>query len=101
MESGKRLIDANSLLEKVQFRMDIDNRNAEIIAGCVDITRRLIENAPTVDAVEAVRCKDCKHYVWDEFDGCYCCIQIGRFTKKDFFCSYGERKDDGKQRTTD
>ena len=50
----KRLIDANALLEKVQFRMAIDNKNAEIIAGCVDITRRLIENAPTVDAVEVV-----------------------------------------------
>ena len=49
-----RLIDANALLDKVQFRMDIDSKNAEIIAGCVDITRRLIENAPTVDAVEVV-----------------------------------------------
>ena len=24
--------------------------------------RKLIEEAPTVDAVEVVRCKDCKHY---------------------------------------
>ena len=46
MANDCRLIDANALLEKVQFRMDIDNKNAEIIAGCVDITRRLIENAP-------------------------------------------------------
>lgn len=46
-----RLIDANALLEKVQFRLPIDNQNAEVIAGCVDITRRLIENSPTVDAV--------------------------------------------------
>ena len=51
MQKGKRLIEANALLDKVQFRMAIDNKNAEIIAGCVDITRRLIENAPTVDAI--------------------------------------------------
>ena len=54
MATEKRLIDANALLEKVQFRMEIDNKNAEIIAGCVNIARRLIENAPTVDAVEVV-----------------------------------------------
>ena len=64
----KRLIDANALLEKVQFRMAIDNKNAEIIAGCVDITRRLIDNAPTVDAVEVV------HGEWtvieDDYDDC-------------------------------
>ena len=62
MATEKRMIDANKLLEKVQFRMAIDNKNAEIIAGCVDITRRLIENAPTVDAVE-VPCK-IGDFVW-------------------------------------
>lgn len=56
MANEKRLIDANALLELVQFRLPIDNQNAEVIAGCVNITRRLIENAPTVDAVE-VPCK--------------------------------------------
>ena len=54
MATKKRLIDANELLKKVQFRLPIDNQNAEVIAGCVDITRRLIENSPTVDAVEVV-----------------------------------------------
>ena len=54
MVTKKRLIDANALLELVQFRLPIDNNNAEVIAGCVEITRRLIKNAPTVDAVEVV-----------------------------------------------
>ena len=83
MAPEKRLIDANALLEKVQFRMDIDNKNAEIIAGCVDITRRLIENAPTVDAAEvehgewstieddntgmiALKCSECNEECWFE-----------------------------------
>ena len=66
MATEKRLIDANALLDKVQFRMDIDNKNAEIIAGCVNITRWLIENAPTVDAVEVV------HGRWEDmYDGKY------------------------------
>ena len=45
-----------------------------------------------MDSVEVTRCEDCKHYVWDEFDGCYCCIKLGRFVKQDFQCAYGERK---------
>ena len=100
MANKKRLIDANALLEKVQFRSPIDNKNAEVIAGCVDITRRLIENAPTVDAVEVVRCKDCKWYdadcevcVYLSEDGdtydCGCDVNM----KADDFCSYGERRE--------
>lgn len=109
MENKKRLIDANALLELVQFRLPIDNQNAEVIAGCVDITRRLIEKAPTVDAVEVVRCKDCKH--WHEETGW--CDQHSWFIEEDgepchpwesnnwkmfdadYFCAEGERKDNG------
>ena len=47
-----------------------------------------IDNAPTVDAVPVVRCKDCKH----EFGGS--CIICGfQKRKPEDFCSYGERKD--------
>ena len=51
----------------------------------------------TVDAVEVVRCKDCKHFVAPQ--GVPCC---GNFYGLGFpnasgndFCSYGERKDNG------
>jgi len=47
--------------------------------------RRAIERAPTVDAVEVVRCKDCKH--WHGGD----CYRI-EITRPDDFCSYGERR---------
>ena len=89
-----RLIDANALLEKVVFRLPIDNKNAEVIAGCVDITRRLIENAPTVDAVEVVRCKDCQYSAMCE-DGTVMCWVYRTKLHPDAFCSYGERKDNG------
>ena len=68
MENEKRLIDANALLELVQFRLPIDNQNAEVIAGCVDITRRLIENAPTVDAVEVTCIEEVKQAILQTFD---------------------------------
>ena len=48
-----------------------------------------IENEPTADVVEVVRCKDCKHKE-------QCCefIMISVKDKNIDFCSYGERKED-------
>ena len=60
----------------------------------------LVENATTVDAVEVVRCKDCKHY--DNSEGiCWCHLNSKFYPggsdwhsfPEDGFCSYGERKD--------
>ena len=61
-----------------------------------------LRNEPTVDAVEVVRCKDCKHWSdsWVAPDGKHthgeCYIEdaddviVGRWG--DDFCSYGERR---------
>ena len=94
MANEKRLIDANALLELVQFRSPIDNQNAEVIAGCVNITRRLIENAPTVDAVEVV------HGRWEQMgEADYKCSVCGfRFTSGDpiamfNYCRCGAKMD--------
>lgn len=58
----------------------------------------LVESAPAVDAVEVVRCKDCKYYkkgscelhsVWpDEYSTGY-----DYRPDDDDFCSYGERRE--------
>lgn len=44
-----------------------------------------IDNAPTVDAVPVVRCKDCRKFKT------YSCRMVA--SGYDDFCSYGERKD--------
>lgn len=49
-----RLIDADALLEKVQYRIPVDNHNGEVIKGCVDITRRLIEAEKTIGPADLV-----------------------------------------------
>lgn len=46
-----------------------------------------IDNAPTVDAVPVVRCKDCRKFKT------YSCRMVA--SGYDDFCSYGERKDGG------
>ena len=60
----------------------------------------ILENlhlAPTVDAVEVVRCKYCKHRRDDEdyASGHYCVKRPsngGYFCEDNDFCSYGEKK---------
>ena len=54
-----------------------------------------VKKAPSVDAVEVVRCKDCKY-----FDG-ECCdryadetLGYSHSTQPNFFCACGERKTD-------
>lgn len=61
------------------------------------ITRHLIDNAPAVDAVPVVRCKDCigkdTWYKNEEF-GVYICGLSGLYIVEDNdFCSYAERKE--------
>ena len=68
-----RLIDANALIEEA---------NAEGAYGYVDAFQ--IANAPTVDAVEVVRCRDCKHRYSDSW-----CEYVD---DDNFYCARGERK---------
>lgn len=82
-----RLIDAEEL--ELQFDVSVE----DIIA------KEIIRNAPTVDAVPVVRCKDCKYYKPDEYE-CGCDFAGGLpYVKAGDFCSYGERKVDENGRT--
>lgn len=77
-----RLIDADELIE-VAHRIRLDSRER---------IEQMIESAPKVDAVEVVRCKDCKHY-WKNkpSDDVPVCLAS---PKVDAFCSEGERRED-------
>lgn len=56
-------------------------------------SQKRIDNAPTVDAVPVVRCKDCKYL---EITGCYgeCGKAILGIVNPDDFCSRGKRRAD-------
>ena len=84
MANEKRLIDANALIEEA---------NAEGAYGYVDAFQ--IANASTVDAVEVVRCRDCKHWHKETLFCDY--MPYGEAQERvnwyaDDFCSYRERK---------
>ena len=97
MANEKRLdlIDRKKLLEKGYWhgkRPDLENPFEEGVDAVDTID---IENAPTVDAVEVVRCKDCKHYNESE-QGCdhFGYYSHTPYVDEDDFCSYGERRTD-------
>ena len=91
--SKKRLIDANRALEIVHDQ-GIAHPNAYHSTNYATL---ILREAPTVDAVEVVRCRNCIHY----FSGA--CLKIysdGNVSQDawqerndDDFCSYGERKE--------
>ena len=41
----------------------------------------------------AIPCKECKHYMWDDFDGCYVCMKLSKYVKPDFWCAYGKERE--------
>ena len=83
-----RLIDADALNLEYEVDMADDWKTAHEIAN-------IVKYAPTVDAVQVIRCKDCRHYailedgsnelICDHKDGCMT-------PKPDGFCNYAEPK---------
>ena len=68
--------------------------------GCTDIVKvNIALDKSTVDAVEVVRCKDCKH--WKNFKHLGCtdfvkvCGLANYMIGENGYCMYGERKDNG------
>lgn len=84
----KRLIDADAFIEK----MKRTSRYFDVVFD--------VDEMPTVDAVEVVRCRDCKYHYWEQ-EPChgksvhYCKLPHMRGVEvfKEFFCYYGERKE--------
>ena len=86
----KRLIDANRALEIVRDQ-GIAHPNAYHLTNYATL---ILREAPTVDAVEVVRCRECKHC---DPENHHCDHHMGTVAplrrEPDDFCSYGERKE--------
>lgn len=78
-----RLIDA----EELELQFDVSDEDI--------IAKEIIRNAPTVDAVPVVRCRDCEHFVnaTVNTNGFLICGVSDMEVAPEDFCSYGERKD--------
>lgn len=77
-----RLIDADAYKKYLDDNWIVANHDA-------------IDAQPTIDAVEVVRCKDCKFYEPFTYDttGKGHCLRVKNYGMYlNDFCSYGERK---------
>ena len=83
VSNEKRLIDANALIKEA---------NEDGAYGYVDAFQ--IANAPTVDAVEVIRCRDCNHCDPENYHCDHPMSTAAPLRRKpDDFCSYGKRKE--------
>ena len=97
-----------TVADRIRSMDDLISRKAllaeydRVHIGAPGGARKLIEEAQSVDAVEVVRCKDCKWYKEGKYLApnkfCYRLKDrsgehIGYNFSDDDFCSYGERKD--------
>ena len=81
-----RLIDADRAIEIVRDQ-GIAHPNAYHLTNYATL---ILREAPTVDAVKVVRCKDCA-VPHNKYTGCP--ELNGLVTPPDFYCPFGERKD--------
>lgn len=109
-----RLIDANKVVKAILAARDkiprtVPAASYELVSekpfnhgnsmcGGIRKALRCIEQAPTVDAVPVVRCKNCKYgYPCGDGVGCYhpeyeLADGVWEYDK-DFFCAFGEQKE--------
>ena len=97
-----RLIDADALMDVIrQHEYRLATKQGAIDYGMFTLgIQQAVDEQPTVDAVEVVRCKDCKHYKpqkksahWENRAN-YCNRIVTIKVQPDDFCSYGERKEE-------
>ena len=86
-----RLIDADRALEIVRDQR-IAHPNTYHLTNYATL---ILREAPTVDAVGVVRCKDCVHKHAVTCEGIILCTYHGKMIQmhRSDFCSYGERKE--------
>lgn len=102
-----RLIDADALNEKLEALMHrYAKQGRKRVAEDYNFVMTVLMTGPTIDAVQVVRCKDCKHYYHYGrtsvlVDGTNkkagWCNRRVRYDEEhrmlsDDFCSYGERR---------
>lgn len=89
-----RLIDADWAIAHIK-PYELSDEDWSVTGGtAIRLIHNAIDQAPTVDAVPVVRCKDCKQGEIDDpdFPDQYYCRAGCGWNNGGFYCAYGERK---------
>lgn len=97
----KEYIEREAVVERINnsirsWSRDYNSNAPRMVSAYKDVLFR-IQNVPTADVTDIVRCKDCTH----RYVPARCALWVGNENGKDiflergddFFCKYGERKD--------
>lgn len=86
-----RLIDANALMKSFDIAKMVEYDETGCGVTKIAIPVQTIKDAPTIDAVEVVRCRECKYSV-NIFKGYFLgCDMWKQSTPEDGFCHMGEK----------
>lgn len=85
-----RLADVDTIYDEVEKQY---KGSTGIERNCNRNFLNLICDAPTIDAVPVVRCRECKYYKPEEYFSPCVLPQGLECAKPDDFCSYGQRKE--------
>lgn len=92
-----RLIDGDALKERFEMLAydDWNQGTGTTWARAFEESAEVVEDAPTIDAVEVVRCGKCRHYLGNhDVPGCAPCDFWGiGAVMWDDYCKRGERYD--------
>lgn len=91
-----RLIDADELPTHKFVGVIGEAEKSSYVVGWNTAIEAVVENAPTIDAVPVVRCRECKYNTTEK--KCLnpnSIIKIPSIPSDNDFCSYGERREDG------
>ena len=86
-----RLIDADRALEIVH-NQGVAHPNAYHLTNYATL---ILQEAPTIDAIPVVRCRECfGRNCWEKDEnGCDICLVSGLYVRgEDDYCPYGEQK---------
>lgn len=95
---AERLIDAGALDKVIEFYQagysPVESRGNAFMFKALSAVRKMVADAPTIDAVAVTRCRECKfhnHKYCVDPDDLYCLRKDCYMTRNDY-CSYGERR---------
>lgn len=87
-----RMIDADNLIPMMKYATTDNEIGVFQIRIGFDTIKGVIDDAPTIDAVEVVRCKDCEYAVGQSFEGYLHCDVLKILIDETGYCSYGVRR---------
>lgn len=97
-EKRVKLIDGDALKERFEMLAydDWNQGTGTTWARAFEESADVVECAPPIDAVEVVRCKDCRHFFRDDMGNVvvYRCELNHEDMRDDFYCADNERRDD-------